>query len=101
MLTRIRANPDDWQQHILRGLSLAYAGQRTEAIREGEQAVALRPLARDASFGAYALFSLARVYALVGEPAQARATLDRVLTVPFYATPAWVAIDPAFRALRR
>lgn len=100
ILARRDEAPDDWQQILLRGLALAYAGRRAEAIEEGERAVALKPLARDGNFGAYALFTMARIYALVGDSAQARATLDQVLAVPMYASREWVRLDPAFASLR-
>jgi eukaryotic-like serine/threonine-protein kinase len=99
ILARRDQAPDDWQQLLLRGLALAYAGRKAEAIEEGERAVALRPLARDANFGAYALFTMARIYALVGETEKAKVALEKVLAVPMYASRAWVSLDPAFKGI--
>ena len=45
---QIRAAPNDAQRHVLRGLALAYAGRRDEAVAEGERGVALLPMDRDA-----------------------------------------------------
>jgi serine/threonine-protein kinase len=100
ILARRDKAPDDWQQRMLRGLALAYAGHHDEAIAEGERAVAMKPLARDATFGAYALFTLARIYGFVGEPQKARAAVDRVLAVPMFVTKEWMTLDPAFRGVR-
>ena len=46
-----RAAPEDPQLHAHLGLALAYFGRRDEAIREGERAVTLAPVARDAVEG--------------------------------------------------
>jgi eukaryotic-like serine/threonine-protein kinase len=100
ILARRDQAPDDWQQRLLRGLALAYAGRKAEAIEEGERAVALKPLARDGNFGAYALFTLARIYGLVGETERAHAAISKVVSVPMYASREWVRIDPAFVSLR-
>ena len=40
---QLRDTPDDAQRHVFRGLALAYAGRRDEAIAEGERGVALLP----------------------------------------------------------
>ena len=46
---QLRAAPQDPQRHAYRGLALAYLGRKAEAIQEGERAVALMPISRDAS----------------------------------------------------
>jgi tetratricopeptide (TPR) repeat protein len=96
----LRALPEDMQSRAELGLVLGYMGRKTEAIREGESAVAALPIARDAYSGPYLMHLLARTYALVGEPDKAIDALSQVLRVPYWLTPAAVRLDPAFASLR-
>jgi len=97
---QLRAAPQDPQRHAYRGLALAYLGRKAEAIQEGERAVALMPISRDAFLGAYVQHQLVRIYMLVGEPENALAELEPLLRMPFYLSPGWLRIDPTFAPLR-
>jgi serine/threonine protein kinase/tetratricopeptide (TPR) repeat protein len=97
---QLRATPEDGQLHVLRGLTLAYLGRKAEAIKEGERAVALWPISRDAYNGAYIQHQLVRIYLLVGEPEQALDQLEPLLTIPYYLSPGWLRIDPTFAPLK-
>lgn len=97
---QLRAAPEDGQLHALNGLALGYSGRRAEAVAEAERGVALVPVARDALYGPYLEFLRARTYLLVGERERALDVLERVLTVPFYVSGAWLRIDPSFAPLR-
>jgi len=97
---QLRATPDDGQRHVFRGLALAYLGRKAEAIREGERAVALWPISRDAYNGAYIQHQLVRIYLLVGEPERALDQLEPLLTIPYYLSPGWLRIDPTFTPLK-
>ena len=44
---------------------------------------------------------LARIYILVGEPEKAINTLEPLLKIPYYLSPAWLRIDPTFDPLRK
>jgi TolB-like protein/Flp pilus assembly protein TadD len=99
--TQIRAEPDDWQRHALLGLALAYLGRKPDAIREGQRGVALMPISRDAYFGPYNQLQLVRIYLLTGEPDLALDQLEPLLQVPFYLSPGWLRIDPAFDPVRK
>jgi serine/threonine-protein kinase len=92
--------PDDDQLHVLLGLTLAYLGRKEEAVREGERAVDLLPIARDAYSGAYNQHQLARIYMLVGEHEKALDQLEPLLEIPYYLSPGWLRIDPNFDPLR-
>lgn len=95
--------PDDashGQRHAFLGIALAYLGRKTEAIREGEHAVALVPIAKDAQYGPYNLHQLARIYTLVGEQDKAVDLLEQLLRTPYDLTPARLRLDPNFAALR-
>jgi tetratricopeptide (TPR) repeat protein len=97
---QLRATPDDGQRHVIRGLALAYLGRKSEAIAEGQRAVALVPISRDAFQGAYDQHQLARIYLLVGEPEKALDQLEPLLKIPYYLSPGWLRIDPTFAPLK-
>ena len=97
---QLRDTPDDPQRHTFLGLMLAYLGRRAEAMREGERAVALEPIAEDTFTGTYLQHQLARIYVLVGEPEKALDRLEPLLAMPYYLSPAWLRIDPNFAPLR-
>jgi serine/threonine-protein kinase len=97
---QLRATPDDGQRHVFRGLALAYLGRKAEAIQEGERAVALWPISRDAYNGAYLQHQLVRIYLLVGEPEKALDQLEPLLKMPYYLSPGWLRIDPTFAPLK-
>jgi serine/threonine-protein kinase len=97
---QLRDAPKDPQRHVLRGLALAYAGRRDEAVAEGERGVALLPMERDAETAPYLMHQLARIYVRTGQPDKALDELEKVMAVPYYLTPAWLRIDPELAPLR-
>jgi tetratricopeptide (TPR) repeat protein len=97
---QLKATPEDGGRHALLGVALAYMGRKADAISEGERGVALLPVSKDAFGGAYNLHQLARIYLLVGEPEKALDQLERLLKVPYYVSPGWLKIDPAFAPLK-
>ena len=97
---QLRAEPGDAQRHELYGLCLAYLGRRNEAVGEGQCAVAMLPVAKNADLGAYLQHQLVRIYLLVGEPENALDHLEPLLEMPYYLSPGWLSIDPEFQALR-
>lgn len=96
----LRATPADDQARALYGLALAYLGRRAEAIRQGEQAIAVGPTSQDALVRPYLDHQLARIYIVSGQPDRALEVLERLIKEPYYLTPAWLGIDPNFAALR-
>jgi tetratricopeptide (TPR) repeat protein len=97
---RLRAAPQDGPLHAYLGLTLAYLGDKTAAIREGKRAVELLPISRWATRGAYLQHYLARIYILVGEHELALDQLEPLLKIPYYLSPGWLKIDPTFTPLR-
>ena len=97
---QVRGTPDDAQSHGLLGLALAELGQKAAAIREGELAAMLLPIAKDARQGTYLQHQLARIYIRTGEPEKAIDILETVLRVPYFLSPAWLRVDPNFDPLR-
>ena len=98
---QLRAAPEDAQRHVFLGLALAYLGRKDDAIRAGQRAVALWPVAKDPVFGPYFQHQLARIYLIVGEPERALDQLEPVLKVPYFVSPGWLKIDPNFDPLRK
>jgi len=98
--TQLAAAPEDSQRHSLLGFALALAGKKEEAIREGLRGTELLPVEKDADFGPYLRHLLARIYILTGEHAKALDTLEPLLKMPYFLTPAWLRIDPTFDPLR-
>jgi eukaryotic-like serine/threonine-protein kinase len=96
----LRETPNDAQRHIIRGLALAYAGKRDEAVAEGERGVGLLPIEKDGESGAYFVHQLARIYLHTGQPEKALDQLEKLMSVPYYLSPAWLRIDPEFAPLR-
>jgi TolB-like protein len=97
---QLAVTPDDPQLHVLRGLALAMAGRKAEAIGEGERALVLAPVSANASFGPYYQHQVVRIHIMVGEPEKALDLLEPLLRIPYYLTPGWLRIDPAFAPLR-
>ena len=97
----LAAQPQDPQRHALLGLALAYLGRKEEAIREGERAVTIEPVAKNGFMGPYYQHLLVRIYTLLGEPEKALNTLEPLLKVPYTLSPGWLKIDPNFDPLRK
>jgi hypothetical protein len=93
--------PDDSQTRALLGVALAYLGRKDEAIREGQRAMALVPVSKDAYGGPYLQLQMVRIYTLLGEPEKAMDQLEPLLRMPFYITPGWLRVDPNFDPLRK
>jgi eukaryotic-like serine/threonine-protein kinase len=97
---QVHGTPNDAQTHALLGLALAELGQRDAAIREGELAGKLLPLAKEGRQGSYIQHQLARIYILTGEPEKAIDILETLLRVPYFLSPGWLRVDPNFDPLR-
>jgi serine/threonine-protein kinase len=93
--------PDDAQLHELRARSLALAGNKPEAITEAERALKMRETAVDASSGPYVRYQAARVFIQAGAYDRALDIIEPLLTTNYSdLTPAWLRLDPVFRALK-
>jgi eukaryotic-like serine/threonine-protein kinase len=98
---QLQASPMDAQRNALLGVSLAYLGRKAEAQKRGESAVAMQPIAKDAYSGAYIQHQLVRIYILTGAYDKALDRLEELLRIPYYVSPGWLRIDPAFDPLRK
>jgi tetratricopeptide (TPR) repeat protein len=95
-----KVNPQDDQLRMFVGLSLAILGRYDDAIRAGEEGVAMRSSAKDAIYGPYNEQILARIYIMAGKPERAVDLLEKILQRPYYLTPAWLRIEPTFAPLK-
>jgi len=81
-------------------------GDKAAALALAERAIAANPIEKDAVLGLVPIEVLARVAARTGEPDQAIAALEKVLSTPPYGgfnvplTPALLRLDPDFDPLR-
>ncbi|OOG60311.1 winged helix-turn-helix domain-containing protein [Rhodanobacter sp. C03] len=94
--------PDDADLHLALGFAYAGLGRKAEAVAEGERAVALMPVSKDALTGPDMLASQAQLYVRVGQPDQAIALIGRVLSITNGAplSSALLRLDPDWDSLR-
>jgi serine/threonine-protein kinase len=97
---RIQQRPDDPRYRSALGLAYAGLGRKEDAIREGELAVELLPMSKEAWRGAYRLEDLARIYTMVGEYDAAIDQLESLLAVPSPLSVPLLGMDPTWNPLR-
>jgi serine/threonine-protein kinase len=98
---QLTASPEDPQRNVLLGVALAYMGRKAEAVQRGMKGTQLLPPSVDGVAGTYFQHQLARIYILVGDADKALDTLEPLLEVPYFLSPAWLRIDPTFDPIRR
>jgi eukaryotic-like serine/threonine-protein kinase len=96
---RIREQPDESSFRAQLGLVYAQLGRKADAIREGETAVRLLPVSREAYRGAGLAIALASIYATVGERAEAVNRLQYLLSIPSLISKPGLRIDPRWAPL--
>ena len=97
---RLAQAPDDHASFMALAYVLAYLGEKEEALRAAERAIALMPMTRDAITGANHAAALAEILALNGDPAAALAQLERLVTVPFSTDYGDLVHNPAWNSIR-
>jgi tetratricopeptide (TPR) repeat protein len=98
---QLQVTSQDPAVHSALGTALAYLGRKSEAIQQGERAVALTPIATNGFAGPYFQHQLARTYILLGEPEKALDQLEPLLKIPYFVSPGWLKVDPTFDPLRK
>ena len=78
----VAETPESAERHANLGLLYAFMGRKGDAIREGREAVALKPMAKDAVDGAIMNCFLALIYTRVGEPDLALTSLEELIKTP-------------------
>jgi serine/threonine-protein kinase len=96
----IQQRPDDERYRSALGIAYAGLGRTADAIREGELAVELLPMSKEAWRGAYRVEDLARIYTMVGEYDAAIDRLETLLAVPSPMSVPMLRIDPTWNPLR-
>jgi TolB-like protein/Tfp pilus assembly protein PilF len=81
--TDLRNRPEDFSSLCRLGKIDAYLGRKKEALREGETAVELKPLSRDAVAGPAAMTTLAEICMATGDRDRAIQLLSEIATVPY------------------
>ena len=97
---QLAAAPDDPLRTLNLGFTLAVLGKRAEAIAAVERADRLSPVEKDQITGAYIRHQVIRVYLVLGETGKALDLLERLVGIPYFLTPQYLAIDPNFAPLR-
>ncbi len=96
----IRDVPYDGRYHSALGIAYAGLGRAEDAVREGELAVQMLPVSKEAWRGAYRVEDLARIYTMVGRYDQAIDRLEYMLSIPSDLSAPMLAIDPTWDPLR-
>jgi serine/threonine protein kinase/tetratricopeptide (TPR) repeat protein len=98
--TRVEERWEDARFHSALGIAYAGLGRKQEAIRQGEVAVDLLPVSKDAMRGPYRLMDLAQIYTMVGDCDRAVTWLEYLLSIPSRLSKALLRIDPTWDPLR-
>jgi len=102
----VRENPGDPRFHASLGLAYAYLGRKAEAVQEGNHAVKLHPVSKDATFGPRYFLNLTRIYTVIGEYDKAIDQLEYLLSIPSceflwqYVSIPLLRLDPQWDLLR-
>jgi serine/threonine protein kinase/Flp pilus assembly protein TadD len=94
------ADPEDPYVHLFLGRAYANLGRKADAIREGQLAVELYPVSKDAFTATDLVAVLAEIYTIVGEYDLAIDQLEYLLSIPAWVSVPYVKIWPDFAPLR-
>jgi TolB-like protein/Flp pilus assembly protein TadD len=98
--TEVERVPEDARYHSSLGIAYAALGHKDEAIREGNRAIELYPISKDAFYGLAYIQDLAFIYTMVGEHDAAIDKLEYLLLVPSWFSVPWLKMDPRWDRLR-
>jgi tetratricopeptide (TPR) repeat protein len=99
----LKERPEEPDLHTGLGLTYAGLGRYKEAVAEGQRAVALLPVSKDAISGPGHLEHLAEIYVAVGDHGHALDLLRQLLAMPagLIMSPALLKLDPVWDPLRQ
>jgi len=97
---RVKQFPEDPRYYSSLGIAYAGLGHPAQAVEQASNAVDLVPLTMEAYRGAYAIESLARVYAMIGDRDAAVQRLATLLSTPSHISAALLRVDPRWDPLR-
>ena len=95
-----REQPEDHRIRSALGLAYALLGSKEEAIREGERAVAILPVSKDAVDGPVFVEWLAKTYAWTGESDDAIDRIQFLLSIPSSLSVGMLRLDPQWDPIR-
>jgi len=96
----VRGRSEDGKALMVVAQIDAALGRKEDAIREGERAVELLPIAKDAVIGDALLSRLAGIYTQTGEADRAFNLLEQVTKIPFGVTYGSLKLDEVWDPLR-
>ncbi|HEY6159121.1 MAG TPA: BTAD domain-containing putative transcriptional regulator [Gemmatimonadales bacterium] len=99
---RIAEHTEDPRLHSALGIAYAGLGRKREAIQEGQKAVELLPITKEAAppSGHHLAVDLARINTMVRESGAAVDQLQHLLSIPGLLSSAWLRLDPTWDPLR-
>ncbi|NIM15542.1 MAG: protein kinase [Candidatus Aminicenantes bacterium] len=93
--------PDDPRIRSSLGIVYAALGRKEDAIREGNHAVELYPVSKDAVVGPHRVEDLAHIYVILGAYDTAINKLDYLLSIPYWVSVSYLQLDPKWDPLRQ
>ena len=101
-LRAVQERPGDWDRHLALGFSAAGLGMKEEALAEGQRALELLPLSRDAFAGPELMAFVADLDVRAGDHDHAIALLQELMGIPagIPVSPALLKLDPVWDPLR-
>ncbi len=96
----VKERPDDARVHSSLGIVYAALGRKEEAIQEGEIAVKLYPVSKDALIGVARVNDLAFIYTMVGDYEAALDQIEYLISIPGYFSVQLLRLDPRWDPLR-
>jgi TolB-like protein/class 3 adenylate cyclase len=97
---KLQEQPEEAKNLIVLGQIDAELGRKEEALQEGQHAVELLPITRDAINGYHLLLRLAGIYAQVGEADRALELLEREIHQPYGLSYGSLKLDEVWDPLR-
>jgi TolB-like protein/Flp pilus assembly protein TadD len=92
--------PDDQRLYSSLGIVYAGLGLKEQAISEGERAIKLLPVSKEAFRGVYLVEDLALIYVMVGKYDDAIKQIKYLLTIPGLLSIKILELDPRWAPLR-
>ena len=96
----LKRSPDDARLHSSLGIACAGLGLNEQAIREGQLAVSIIPLSKEAMIVPLRMQDMALIYTMTGNQEAALSLLQQLVTMPTTLSAALLRLDPSWAPLR-
>jgi serine/threonine protein kinase/tetratricopeptide (TPR) repeat protein len=97
---KLRSQPDDDRYYGSLGAAYAGLGRRKDAVEAGKKGMELCPPGKEAWRATFRRTDMARIYVMVGEPAEAIEQLEYLLSVPAEISTYALQNDPTWAPLK-